>query len=560
MGQVGHQFSEALTRAIESTTLESTQVPGAYDVVVVGAGAAGGLAAHLLTEQGARVLVLDAGVRPTRHDAPLTTFTAETISKIADPRLLGYVPLLGVALGRKMLRAFGKVRQPIQSKCFAWERDPLAFVDDRKNPYLVDEGTNFHWFRSRQIGGRMLVPGHGCQYYRLYPEDFDRTEFGEPIWPFKAEALDPWYDAVERRLGLRGLAEPAALLPDSRIAFPLEPIANEAETRRRLAERWPGLSTTLGRWAPPLDSMNLAAQTGRLACRQGAVVREVEVDAEGRVAGVKWVDVESGRIERVSAGKVFLCASTLESTRILMLSRDARGSLGLGGASGRLGRYLMDHVVVSADGVGPSIAKQDAAVDPRRCVFVPRFDLQTGAPSGSGFSIQIYMHPASSRGSMFTAISFSEMAPRVHSRVSVDPYHVDAWGIPTLRISATHSDAERALASEQSRAIVDLAKALGVRIHRLVTTPPPVGSAIHECGTARLGASPETSVLDPNSECWDARGLYVTDGAALPSQGINNPTLTIMALTARACAHAMGDGGSAGERPKARKGETVLVT
>jgi len=531
-----HTLSDALRHAIQSTTLESIRRAGSYDVVVIGAGASGGMAALSLAEQGARVLVLDAGQRRKLHDAPFTTLATSVVNYISQPGVLEYVPPAAINFGRKLLRGVGKVRQPIQSKCYAWERDPLAFVDDRKNPYVVAEGTNFDWFRARQIGGRMTIPGHGCQYYRLYPEDFRREEDGVPVWPFGPEELDPWYDIVERRLDLKGLAEPCTLLPESRLRATVEPTEKESMIRRRLSERWPGMQSTVGRWSPPLNSMELAARTGRLSCRQGAIGREVEVDPRGHVQGVRWVDTETGRVERVSAGKVFVCASTLETTRILMLSRDASGRQGLGASSGRLGRYLMDHVGISAHGIGPSIAKEDPSFDTRRCVFIPRFDLQTGAPTGTGFSAQIYVTPLGDHGSMFNAVTFSEMAPRMDSGVSLDPSVKDAWGIPALRIETRYSAAEKQSAIFQTQALVEIASALGATSHPRPTPPP--GTAIHECGTARMGRSPETSVLDANNECWDARGLYVTDGASLPSQGINNPTLTLMALTARACAHA----------------------
>lgn len=498
------------------------------------------MAALQLTEAGARVLVLDAGIQLEFSQAPIKRAFATVISHAANSVRLNALPRPIISLGLKVMRSVGRLRQPTQSKCFAWAFDPLALVDDKDCPYVVDPGSSFDWFRSRQLGGRMLVHGHGCQYYRLSAKDI---EAGASPWPFPAATLDPWYDQVEDRLELSGVADHSPFMADSRFHHTISPTPAEQDTQDRLQVRWPGMTAILGRFAPPLNSLELAAATGRLSVRQGAVVREVEVDKSGHVGGVQWVDAQSGRTERASARIVFLCASALESTRILMLSKTAGGEPGLGAGSGALGRYLMDHIVVSGEGVGPPLSQADAVADVRRCIYIPRFDQQSGGDDKrAAFNVQVYVQPNGEQGSQFTAVSFSEMRPRASSRVTLDPDRKDAWGIPVLRITAGYSEDEFAVAALQSKAIEDVAQALGVRLNRLTSTPPPPGTAMHECGTARMGVSPETSVLDPDAQCWDARGLYVTDAAAFPSQGIANPTLTIMALTARAVAHAMAAG------------------
>jgi choline dehydrogenase-like flavoprotein len=158
---------------------------------------------------------------------------------------------------------------------------------------------------------------------------------------------------------------------------------------------------------------------------------------------------------------------------------------------------------------------------------------------GRGYGVQIYRWSTGREKSYFNAVSFAEMAPRAENRVVLDPQRKDYWGLPVLRIACRHNDAENRMAKDQSAALREIGNLLKVRFHRLSENPAPPGSALHECGTALMGEIPAHSVLDPHNQCWDARGLYVTDASAFPSQGAQNPTLTILALTARACNHAV---------------------
>ena len=180
------------------------------------------------------------------------------------------------------------------------------------------------------------------------------------------------------------------------------------------------------------------------------------------------------------------------------------------------------------------------ALDDGRAVYLPRFDARDNLlPSGRGFGVQLYQFPGGRGRSHFTAVSFGEMLPRPENCVTLHPTRRDIWGIPILKIDCRYSSAELARARDQAVAIRDIAAAAGVKLSRVNERPAPPGSAIHECGTARMGRDPATSVLDSNNQCWQAQGLYVTDGACFPSQGSQNPTLTILALTARACHHAV---------------------
>ena len=224
----------ALSLALHATTPEALR-NGRYDALVIGAGAAGGLAALLLAKAGLRVLVLEAGFARTPPN-----------------RSLGRVAL-------KVLRR----RQPIQSRCYAWEFDPQAFVDDIDCPYTTPPDRPFIWVRARQLGGRMMVPRHGWQYYRFAAEDFAYNDASSEPWPLRAADLDPWYEFVERRLELAGMRDNVPWLPNSELKYVLSPTSAEAELQCAIKARWSGARPVLGRFSPPLNALEAAAQTGR---------------------------------------------------------------------------------------------------------------------------------------------------------------------------------------------------------------------------------------------------------------------------------------------------------
>jgi choline dehydrogenase-like flavoprotein len=384
------------------------------------------------------------------------------------------------------------------------------------------------------------VPGHGRQYYRLPSSTLYGNDAGQS-WPLESGELDQWYDRVEAMLQLQGSDN---VRPDSLSEKQAGLTAAESDLRDIIHKRWPDTNPVLGQHAPPLEGLSEAAGTGRLNVRQGAIVKSVDVDEAGRLKGVTWFDCEAGHDVQARAPIAFVCASALESTRILMNSQSKVFPEGIGAGSGVLGRYLMDHIMVSGEGAGNALPSEPVPNEPGRCIYVPRFDQREEGASSTGvpFGVQLYRSTTTPGRSQLTAVSFAEMAPRAENRVTLHPYRKDAFGIPLLEVDCRHDATNFAVAKEQAAAIREIAAVVGVDMQRLDDQPATPGAAMHECGTVRMGASQRNSVLDSNNQVWDVPGLYVTDGGCFPSQGAQNPTLTIMALTARACAHAVAGG------------------
>lgn len=508
-----------------------------HDAIVVGAGAAGGLAAALLCERGLSVLLLDAGSKYPFWKKPLSKTVAATIGSVSDPRLAKILPPRMINAAMKVLRGVGRVRQPVQTECFAWVQKPDGFVDDKDHPYETPPGQPFNWIRSHGVGGRMVVPGHGRQYYRFGETDVGPKTDGPSPWPFGVDELEPWYREVERRLRLTGAREGIGYIPDSAITHQINPSASEKVLFDSIRSAWPDAAVMLSRYAPPVNFTRVADDTGRLTLRGNALAQRVLAGADGRARGVEWLDPLTGARETAEAPIVFLCASSLESTRILLNSGTPAGALS--DQLPALGRYLTDHVMVKAEGISPALP-MSAEVEPGRCVYLPRFDLRAGGnPQDRGYGIQLYS-TVNVSGSWTTAAAFGESAPSPENRVSLSKEKTGKWGAPMLRIEMQWGERERALAAGMSTALNELFDKIGAKVLVRPDRAAPPGTSVHECGGARLGNDAQTSVLSAQNECWAMPGLYVTDGAALPSQGIQNPTLTIMALTARACAHAAG--------------------
>jgi choline dehydrogenase-like flavoprotein len=553
--------------------------PRTYDAIVVGSGISGGWAAKELTEHGLRTIVLEAG-RPI------------------DPAV-DYVE--HVAPYEKRYRGMGdRTRleryQPIQRQCGACdEYAGKFFVNDLDNPYSTPADKPFSWIRGRQVGGRSIMWGR-C-VYRWSDLDFEaNAKEGIAVdWPLRYRDLAPWWSYVEKFVGIQGRREGLAHLPDGEFQKPWPLNAAEQRARDILLTKFGGerLITNarlavltedhLGRQKCHLcgtcyrgcislsyfSSVNAtlpaAKKTGNLTLRPFSVVHSVIYDPGTKKAtGVRVVDGNTKEMFDVRAKVVFLCASALESTRILLNSATAEFPTGLGNSSGELGHNLMDHIMDGgATGTLPW-AKDRKEVGRRPdAIYIPRFrNVKTKHPDflrGYGFEGRAERAGWERGGDMagFGAAfkkslisdlgpwelnigGFGEMLPRHENYVEIDRHLVDAWGIPALRINCAYSDNEKKMHGDMVVSATEMLEAIGATNIRPFKDDNPPGLVIHETGTARMGRDRKTSVLNAHNQMWDVPNVFVTDGACMPSSANQNPSITYMALTARAVDYAVG--------------------
>jgi len=552
-----------------------------WDAIVIGSGISGGWAAKELSEKGLRVLVLEAGrpIDPARDylmNAPAYEF---------DYRYMGDEQHLST-------------RQPVQRKCYACDEGATQFfVDDVDNPYTTPDGKPFDWIRGRQVGGKSIMWGRQC--YRMSDLDFeanDRDGHGTD-WPIRYRDLQPWYDKVESYAGISGERLGLSQLPDGPFLPPMPLSCSEEWFRNGLHEAYGGERVmTIGRVAVLTEAHNGRAgchycgdchrgcttasyfnsvqttlkdalQTGRTTLRPFSVVHSLVFDEPtGRVTGVRVVDGQTLESLEFTSRVVFVCASTLESTRILLNSRSRSHPDGLGGNSGVLGRHLMDHTMQhGARGVVPGFEDRRTTGNRPNGIYLPRFrnvrdphpDFLRGyAYQGGGYRSVVGWGRGATRRGFGAALKaelrtpeygpwrmslggFGECLPHPENRVTLDESRVDRWGIPVLHIDMQWRDNERVMMRDAADQAAEMLEAAGCREVATYDNGTAPGLTIHEMGTARMGKDRRTSVLNKWNQVWDAPNVFVTDGASMASSGCQNPSVTFMALTARAVDHAV---------------------
>jgi choline dehydrogenase-like flavoprotein len=551
--------------------------PTTFDAIVVGSGITGGWAAKELTEKRLKTLVLEAG----RNIVPEEDY----VEHVPEWEM----KFRGMADRRKLAE-----EQPIQSACYACDEwSSKFFIKDKEHPYATDPGKPFRWIRGRQVGGRSITWGR--QSYRWSDLDFE-ANLREGIavdWPIRYTDIAPWYDYVEQFAGISGEALGLPQLPDSKFLPPMNLNCAEQFVRTELAKHFGGERVlTIGRTAiltqdhlgraachycgpcergcitrSYFNSLNAtlpaAEKTGRMTLRPFSVVHSLIFDARTRrAAGVRVIDAESKAAIEFRATVVFLCASTLESTRILLNSATPEFPHGLANSSGELGHNLMDHI--SAGGATALIPSNENRFEVGRRpngTYMPRFrnvkSKQKDFLRGYGFQggghrdgwnpgiIQAGLgadfKKALSRPGpwRFSFFGFGECLPNHDNYVVVDKEKLDAWGIPTLKIHCAYGENELALRKDMAVAGAEMLEAVGGKNIFPFQRDDPPGLTIHEMGTARMGRDRKTSVLNSFNQAHDVKNLFITDGAAMASSSCVNPSLTYMALTARACDYAV---------------------
>ena len=552
-----------------------------FDAIVIGSGMSGGIAAKELCERGLKTLVLERG-RKLEHGASYTDWM--------QPWDL---PNANLVPEEELARDY-----PVQGKCYAMSAATKDYwVKDSEHPYSTPEGKPFAWIRGYHLGGRSIMWGR--QSYRLSEMDFEanaRDGHGSD-WPIRYADLAPWYDHIEKFIGVAGSKEGLPQLPDGQ--FLPEFALNDAELmfKKAVEGKFPGRKVISGRvanlsQAQPhheelgrtscqnrsicergcsygayhsslSSSLPAADKTGNLTIVTDAIVHSIIHDPKtGRVTGVRVIDSNTREGRTYEGRMVFGCASAIATAQILLNSKSEANPRGLANSSDMVGRNLMDHLYgLTTAGLMPRGPSTTYHGRRPTGIYIPRFRNVTesgddfirgygyqGGISRMGWRSMALTTPgigeklkARTRrpGPWVMYISgFGEMLPHADNRVTLHSTRTDKWGIPIVHIDCELRENERKMAAQiqaDGRAMIEAA---GGHVVAKMDEPGTPGLGIHEMGTACMGKDPKTSVLNRYNQAHDVPNLFITDGSAMASSGCQNPSLTYMALSARAAHHA----------------------
>ncbi|HZT30232.1 MAG TPA: GMC family oxidoreductase [Bryobacteraceae bacterium] len=567
-----------------------------YDAVVVGSGAAGGMAAYVLAMHGMQVLLLEAG-RKLNIEQEL-----RSMQWPYDHPRRGEMPPDYHALGAREYRirrppyAAGSPYPHVESYVQGWNGADYSkniVVDEKDHPY---SGTNYAWVRARCLGGKTNIWGRLA--LRLSDYDFkaaSRDGFGEN-WPISYADIAPYYDKVDLLLGISGVKENLDYLPDSIFQRPIRLNYAEVKLRESLARSGrvltpyrAGVTTDgvknkyrshcFGRGAcnrhvggcdihaafdSPTGLIYPAADTGRLSLRTNATVYEVLADKDtGRARGVAFLDTETRRTYEVKAKAVLLAASTLESARLMLLSKSRQHPNGIGNSSGHVGHNFCEHIMgPSVTGIVKELVGKPHTLDDGRPggFYLARFrNLKERHPnfirgygfegsSGSamipsntmstpGFGAEYKKKVREYSGAFIHMGGFGEVLARYENYVDLDPQLKDQWGIPVLRFHYQFGDNEKKMAADMADTARQMFEEAGFEVVHVSRQLLTEGWSIHEMGTARMGSDPKKSVLNQFQQAHDVKNLLVVDGSSHVNASCQNPTWTIMALCWRSCDH-----------------------
>ena len=550
-----------------------------YDAIVVGSGISGGWAAKELCEQGLKTLVLERG-RDVKHgDYPTAMMESWEFA------------------GRTKISQ-AELAQQLKQNRTGYTTHPASahwFVNDLENPYSEDKP--FDWMRGYHVGGRSLLWGR--QSYRWSDLDFEaNAKDGMSIdWPIRYRDIAPWYDHVERFAGISGNQDHLPQLPDGQFLPPMEMNCLEQQVRDRVRERFGGRAMIIGRAANLTQPHNgrgscqsrnrcirgcpygayfssnaatlpAAYATGNLTLRPFSIVNQLLYDPDRRRAtGVRVIDAETSEAMEFHAKVIFLCASTVGSTFVLLNSKSDRFPNGLGNDSGELGHNLMDHhFKIGATGMSGDFADRYYRGQRPNGIYVPRFRNLDRASARKdylrGFGFQgganrvdwtrdikeLGLFGAKLKADLiapgpwrFGIGQWGECLPYHSNRMYLADGGRDKWGQPTVTFSCEWKENELAMRKDAMASAVEMLAAAGLKEVTPFDDGSNPGLCIHEMGTARMGRDPRTSVLNGWNQVHASPNVFVTDGSCMTSSSCVNPSLTYMALTARACDHAVSE-------------------
>lgn len=547
-----------------------------YDAIVIGSGISGGWAAKELCEKGLKTLVLERG-RIVEHVVDYPTMNLDPWD----------TELRGGLTPEQQKKHYKKMRS-------GWMGTDTEhfWADDEANPYT--EEKPFLWLRAHQMGGRSLL--WGKQTYRWSDLDFEaNAKDGHGVdWPIRYKDIEPWYTYVEKFAGISG--EPLGLpqLPDSHFLPPMEMNCVEKHVKSRIEKEFSGRNMIIGRCAHLTVPHNGRGQcqnrnrcsrgcpfgayfssnavtlpaahaTGNLTIRPFSIVQSVIYDdAKSKATGVRIIDAETNEAIEYSAKVIFCNASTLSSTQILLNSKSKRFENGLGNDSGELGHNLMDHTY-RVGAMGTIDGFEDKYYKGRRPngIYIPRywninedtktdkflrgFGYQGGAARGGNVANLEDFGPDFKDSILkpgsweFFITGFAECLPYHDNKVNLNTEVTDKWGQPTLTIDAEFKENEKAINKQIQEDAVEMLQKAGLKNIVGFDNEHSPGWGVHEMGTARMGRDPKTSVLNGFNQVHAAKNVFVTDGACMTSSSCVNPSLTYMAITARAADHAVSE-------------------
>ena len=571
----------------ESRKLAASIKPGSaqWDVIVVGSGAAGGMAAFQLATAGVKVLLLEAG-RMLHWQREYRTMEWPYQSMRRN-RLPPGERAIGVAEYSFLDRPYG------DNPAFAQYKKLASYAGNTfTRNWVVDEkqhpttGTPYAWVRARVLGGKTNFWGRGALRYGPLQFNAASRDGFDVDWPITYDDVKPYYDKVDVLLGCSGTKEGLEQVPDGVFQRPSKLNCVEVAFKRAIATMGrhyipgrAGVTTEgvlnqyrtrcMGRgrcgrgcninasFHSPTALIYPARDTGNLTVRPYSIVAEVMLDeATDRASGVRVIDAESREVMDFKAPVVILGAGALDTTRILLNSKSRRFPDGMGNSSGLLGCYLSEHLMgIRGSGYMPVRIGTEPTLDDARPVspYVPRFrnvtdkhpdfirgyHFQGGGGCaeypgmaheipgfGKAFKSSVRKHyPA-----IFALGGFGEVLPRKENRVLLDPEIKDAWGLPVLRFDYRFGDNEMKMAKDMADSVEEMLKAAGAEDIKIVRDPLPPGWSIHEIGTARMGADPKASVTDPSCRLHDVPNVYIADAAPFVSGGTQNTTWSILAM------------------------------
>lgn len=563
-----------------SDILGKVKEENTYDAIVVGSGISGGWAAKELCEKGLKTLVLERG-RDVKHVVDYPTATKKPWEfpygdRIPEQEVKDHY--------WKQNRTGYTVRQSTRH----W------WVKDDEHPY--SEEKRFDWIRGYHVGGRSLLWGR--QSYRLSSMDFEANEKeGIAIpWPVSYDEIAPWYDYVEGHAGINGKKEGLKQLPDGNFLPPMDMNCLEKHVRDSIASKYSDRIMTIGRsanltqahkgrgscqyrnlcvrgcpygayFSSQSSTLPAAVATGNMTLRPNSIVTEVILDNDtGLAKGVRIMDTETREYQEFYSKIVFLCASTFGSTTILMNSKSDKHPEGIGASSGELGHNIMDHHFrVGAEGKFDGFEDKYYSGKRPNGIYIPRFRNLPWDPStktkdfirGYGYQGRAsrenwragipelgfgakYKEQMKEPGEWQMGIGgFGECLPYHENKMTLNTEVLDKYGMPTITFDVEFKENEKNMRKDMAQQAAEMLEAAGLKKVRTNDRGSWPGLGIHEMGTARMGRSPKTSVLNKWNQVWDCKNIFVTDGSFMTSSACQNPSLTYMAFTARAVDYAV---------------------